>query len=146
MPVADVEDLEPPGILCSCPVHELGHRSRLRLRSEQTEGLCVAHVQEIREGIVGADRVDEVPLKTLCDEQGLLGTMLVAAEGFNGTLAGSEESVRTVMNWIREQLGITEELDARWTDAVDAPFRRMRVKVKTEIVRKESTRYARYSL
>jgi UPF0176 protein len=73
-------------------------------------------------------------LKTLCDEQGLLGTMLVATEGFNGTLAGSEESVRTVMNWIREQLGITEELDARWTDSVDAPFRRMRVKVKAEIV------------
>jgi UPF0176 protein len=73
-------------------------------------------------------------LKTLCDEQGLLGTMLVATEGFNGTLAGSEESVRTVMNWIRGQLGITEELDVRWTDSVDAPFRRMRVKVKTEIV------------
>lgn len=73
-------------------------------------------------------------LKTLCDEQGLLGTMLVATEGFNGTLAGSEESVRTVMNWIREQLGITEELDVRWTDSVDAPFRKMRVKVKTEIV------------
>ena len=73
-------------------------------------------------------------LKTLCDEQGLLGTMLVATEGFNGTLAGSEESVRAVMNWIREQLGIVEELDARWTDAFDAPFRKMRVKVKTEIV------------
>jgi UPF0176 protein len=73
-------------------------------------------------------------LKTLCDEQGLLGTMLVAAEGFNGTLAGSEESVRTVMNWIRGQLGITEELDARWTEAGAAPFRKMRVKVKTEIV------------
>ena len=73
-------------------------------------------------------------LKTLCDEQGLLGTMLVATEGFNGTLAGSEESVRIVMNWIRERLGIAEELDARWTDAFDAPFRKMRVKVKTEIV------------
>ena len=73
-------------------------------------------------------------LKTLCDEQGLLGTMLVATEGFNGTLAGSEESVRTVMNWIRERLGIATELDARWTDADEAPFRKMRVKVKTEIV------------
>jgi len=73
-------------------------------------------------------------LKTLCDEQGLLGTMLVATEGFNGTLAGSEESVRTVMNWIREHFGIAEELDARWTDAGEAPFRKMRVKVKTEIV------------
>lgn len=73
-------------------------------------------------------------LKTLCDEQGLLGTVLVATEGFNGTLAGSEESVRTVMDWIREQLGIAEELDARWTEAAEAPFRKMRVKVKTEIV------------
>ena len=73
-------------------------------------------------------------LKLLCDKQGLLGTMLVAAEGFNGTLAGSEESVRSVMDWIREQFAITEELDARWTDADEAPFRKMRVKVKKEIV------------
>lgn len=73
-------------------------------------------------------------LKTLCDEQGLLGTMLVATEGFNGTLAGREKSVRTVMDWIRGKLDIAEELDARWTDALDAPFRKMRVKVKTEIV------------
>jgi len=73
-------------------------------------------------------------LKTLCDEQGLLGTMLVANEGFNGTLAGSEESVRVVMNWIRAQFGIAEELDARWTNADEAPFRKMRVKVKKEIV------------
>jgi len=73
-------------------------------------------------------------LKALCDEQGLLGTMLVATEGFNGTLAGSEESVRTVMNWIRGQLGIAAELDARWTETAAAPFRKMRVKLKTEIV------------
>jgi len=73
-------------------------------------------------------------LKTLCDEQGLLGTMLVATEGFNGTLAGSEEAVRTVMNWIRGQFDIAGELDARWTDADEAPFRKMRVKVKKEIV------------
>jgi len=75
-----------------------------------------------------------VKLKTLCDEQGLLGTMLVATEGFNGTLAGSEESIRTVMSWIREQFDIAGELDARWTDADEAPFRKMRVKVKKEIV------------
>lgn len=73
-------------------------------------------------------------LKLLCDEQGLLGTLLVATEGFNGTLAGSEDSIRTVMSWIREQFDIGEELDARWTDSIDAPFRRMRVKIKKEIV------------
>ena len=73
-------------------------------------------------------------LKALCDREGLLGTMLVAAEGFSGTLAGSEKSIRTVMNWIRDQFKITEDLDARWTDADEAPFRKMRVKVKKEIV------------
>lgn len=73
-------------------------------------------------------------LKLLCDEQGLLGTMLIAAEGFNGTLAGSENAIRTVMNWIRQQFDIATELDALWTDANAAPFRKMRVKVKKEIV------------
>ncbi|MDH4056074.1 MAG: rhodanese-related sulfurtransferase [Gammaproteobacteria bacterium] len=73
-------------------------------------------------------------LKTICDQQGLLGTVLVATEGFNGTLAGSEESILAVMNWIRERFGIDEELDARWTEASEAPFRKMRVKVKPEIV------------
>lgn len=73
-------------------------------------------------------------LQALCDEQCLLGTMLVAAEGFNGTLAGNETSIRTVMDWIREQFDIDSELDARWTDASEAPFRKMRVKVKPEIV------------
>ncbi len=73
-------------------------------------------------------------LKARCDAEGLLGTVLIATEGFNGTLAGSQDSVQTVMSWIRDRLGIAEELDARWTDADEAPFRKMRVKVKKEIV------------
>lgn len=73
-------------------------------------------------------------LKKLCDEQCLLGTILVATEGFNGTLAGSESSVRIVMNWIRDRFNIDEELDARWTESGEAPFRKMQVKVKKEIV------------
>ncbi len=73
-------------------------------------------------------------LKALCDAHELLGTMLVASEGFNGSLAGSEKSVRSVINWIREHFVIADELDARWTEADEAPFRKMRVKVKKEIV------------
>ncbi len=73
-------------------------------------------------------------LQALCDELGLLGTILVAAEGFNGTVAGSEAAVQTMFNWLRERTGIEGELDARWTGADEAPFRRMRVKNKNEIV------------
>jgi UPF0176 protein len=73
-------------------------------------------------------------LKQLCDHYQLLGTVLVATEGFNGTLAGDESAIRTVMIWISDRLGIADELDARWTDTAEAPFKKMRVKVKKEIV------------
>jgi UPF0176 protein len=38
------------------------------------------------------------------------------------------------MNWIRDRFNIDEELDARWTESGEAPFRKMQVKVKKEIV------------
>jgi UPF0176 protein len=73
-------------------------------------------------------------LQALCDEQGLLGTILVANEGFNGTLAGEQLAVETVFSWIRRELELDSDIDARWTDADDAPFLRMRVRCKKEIV------------
>ena len=73
-------------------------------------------------------------LQALCDAEGLLGTILVATEGFNGTLAGTEAAVLKVFDWLRDRAGIIEALDARWTEADEAPFRRMRVRLKKEIV------------
>lgn len=73
-------------------------------------------------------------LQALCDEQGLLGTVLVATEGFNGTIAGSSSAVSSLFRWLQERFDIEEALDARWTSADEAPFRRMRVKAKKEIV------------
>ncbi|MDG2107869.1 MAG: rhodanese-related sulfurtransferase [Woeseiaceae bacterium] len=74
-------------------------------------------------------------LEKLCNELGLLGTILVATEGFNGTLAGSESAIRIVMDYICDQFNIVEELDARWTESDEAPFRKIRIKVKNEIVK-----------
>ncbi len=73
-------------------------------------------------------------LQALCEEEGLLGTVLVAREGYNGTLAGPENSVREVLAWIEQRLPPDAGIDGRWTDADSAPFRRMRVRVKNEIV------------
>jgi UPF0176 protein len=73
-------------------------------------------------------------LQALCDEEALLGTILVANEGFNGTIAGSEASVRNVFDWIGARLSLQAPIDARWTEAQEAPFRRMRVRAKKEIV------------
>lgn len=73
-------------------------------------------------------------LQALCDERGTLGTILVAEEGFNGTIAGSEAAIRAVFAWIQSRLSLADPIEARWTEAAEAPFRRMRVRRKKEIV------------
>jgi UPF0176 protein len=73
-------------------------------------------------------------LQAFCDAHDVLGTILVAAEGFNGTICGPEESIRDVFGWMGRRLGLDTAIEARWTDAGEAPFRRMRVRVKKEIV------------
>ena len=73
-------------------------------------------------------------LQVECDKAGLLGTILVASEGVNGTLAGDREAVQSIFSWLHENLLLSNEIKGRWTEADEAPFRRMRVKIKKEIV------------
>jgi UPF0176 protein len=73
-------------------------------------------------------------LQTLCEQNDLLGTILVAGEGFNGTIAGRDEAVRAVFDFLQQELSLSTPIDARWTEAAEAPFRRMRVRLKNEIV------------
>lgn len=73
-------------------------------------------------------------LQSLCDKQNLLGTILIAAEGFNGTLAGARAGVQAVFDWIEKSLSLAEPIDAHWTESDTSPFRRMRVRLKEEIV------------
>lgn len=73
-------------------------------------------------------------LQELCDAQQLRGTILVAAEGFNGSIAGSVDAIQTVLTWIQSRLELQQAIEPHWTDAEVVPFRRMRVRLKDEIV------------
>ncbi len=73
-------------------------------------------------------------LQRQCEAHDLLGTVLLAGEGINGTLSGRADDIQAVLDWLAKRLSLQEPLDARWTAATDAPFRRMRVRVKKEIV------------
>jgi UPF0176 protein len=73
-------------------------------------------------------------LKVQCVSNELLGTVLVASEGVNGSLTGGDKALRAVLTWLENELQLTESLEGRWNDVAEAPFRRMRVKVKKEIV------------
>ena len=69
-----------------------------------------------------------------CDSLGLLGTILVASEGINGTVAGKGSAISAMLEWIEQMLALDTKICARWTEAEAAPFRRMRVRHKKEIV------------
>jgi UPF0176 protein len=73
-------------------------------------------------------------LQAYCDDRDVLGTILVAAEGVNGTICGPETAILEVFGWIERRLELETPIEARWSDAEEAPFRRMRVRVKKEIV------------
>jgi len=73
------------------------------------------------------------PLQSVCCEAGIKGSLLLAAEGVNGTVAGSREGIDTLMAWLRSdaRLSLLEHKES-FADAM--PFYRMKVKLKKEIV------------
>ena len=73
-------------------------------------------------------------LRAECGRRSVLGTILVAAEGVNGTIAGTDADVRDMLAWIGDALALDTPLEGRWTEASAAPFRRLRVRLKLEIV------------
>ena len=73
------------------------------------------------------------PLLRLCDMHGICGTILLAGEGVNGTIAGSEDGIAAVIGHIRGLPGC-DGLDVKYSTAAARPFRRMKVRLKCEIV------------
>lgn len=73
------------------------------------------------------------PLLDLCLAQQVKGTLLLAAEGINGTIAGSREAIDCVLDWLRAdpRLAALEHKES-FDEAM--PFHRMKVKLKREIV------------
>jgi UPF0176 protein len=73
------------------------------------------------------------PLLALCEAQRVRGTLLLACEGINGTIAGSAEGTAQVLAHIRALPGCAD-LDVKYSSAEVMPFGRMKVRVKREIV------------
>ncbi len=61
------------------------------------------------------------------------GTLLVAHEGLNGTLAGPPAAIDRVLRGIRALPGFAD-LDVKFADAASMPFHRLKVRIKPEIV------------
>lgn len=72
-------------------------------------------------------------LQALCEAGEVRGTLLVAREGLNGTIAGPQAGVDAVVADIRAMPGF-EALEVKYAWADAPPFLRLKVRIKPEIV------------
>lgn len=73
------------------------------------------------------------PLLTLMENQQVRGTLLLAREGINGTIAGSREGVEAIKRWLGQDERFTG-IDYKESLVDIQPFKRTKVKLKKEIV------------
>lgn len=73
------------------------------------------------------------PLLAICEANDVRGTLLLAKEGINGTIAGKDESVAAVLEHIRTLPGCGA-IEVKESRAATMPFHRTKVRLKKEIV------------
>jgi len=72
-------------------------------------------------------------LLALCRANGLCGTLLLAPEGINGTVAGSRQGIDALRRFLKGEERFAA-LEWKESCAHEPPFHRMKVKLKREIV------------
>ena len=73
------------------------------------------------------------PLRQCCVEQHIQGTILLAEEGINATIAGPRAGIDAVMAWLRRDPRLAD-LEYKESTAEGRAFQRMKVRLKKEIV------------
>ncbi|GBR09970.1 oxygen-dependent tRNA uridine(34) hydroxylase TrhO [Acetobacter oeni] len=73
------------------------------------------------------------PLAKLCCSLGVKGILLLAPEGINGTIAGSDDAIDRVLAYLRNLPGCAD-LEVKNSRAENTPFLRMKIRLKREIV------------
>ena len=73
------------------------------------------------------------PLEAVCREYRVRGTLLLAPEGINGTIAGPPDGIASVLAHIRALPGCAD-IDVKMSSAAVMPFHRLKVRIKREIV------------
>ncbi len=84
---------------------------------------------------VRLERFEELraPLAAFCSERGIKGTLLLAREGINGTVAGTETAIGELIAHL-DAMPEFADLDVKYSTADEMPFHRMKVRLKQEIV------------
>ena len=73
------------------------------------------------------------PLRDACEAGGVVGTLLLAPEGINGTIAGPRAGIDAALAHIRALPGCSD-LEWKESTAAERPFKKLKVRLKREIV------------
>ncbi len=79
----------------------------------------------------------QAPILNACEQHRIKGTILLASEGINGTIAGLPDDIHAVLNYLRTDSafdGHFADLEHKESFADEHPFYRMKVRLKKEIV------------
>ncbi|MEL6929427.1 MAG: rhodanese-related sulfurtransferase [Cyanobacteria bacterium J06600_6] len=68
-----------------------------------------------------------------CESEGIKGTVILAEEGINGTIAGKEKAIASVLSKLRTLPNLAN-LEHKESTAEKKPFAKLKVKIKSEIV------------
>jgi UPF0176 protein len=77
------------------------------------------------------------PLRAVCAGLGLKGSVLLAHEGINGTLAGQPEAIAALVEELQCGAlfdGWLDNLELKFSHAAVMPFQRLKIRLKKEIV------------
>ncbi|MDB5606802.1 MAG: hypothetical protein JWP25_3702 [Bradyrhizobium sp.] len=77
------------------------------------------------------------PLRAICADLELKGSVLLANEGINGTLAGRADAIDNLIGELRDGAlfgGRLDNLELKFSHASAMPFQRLKVRLKKEIV------------
>ncbi len=72
-------------------------------------------------------------LENYCRDLGLLGTILLASEGINGSIFGSPEQIQLLETWLTGDQRY-HDLVFKTSEAPGAPFRKLSIKIKPSIL------------
>jgi UPF0176 protein len=75
----------------------------------------------------------QTELKKLCQRNEIFGTILLASEGINGTIAGKQSSINCLFKWLEEQPSFNK-IQVKYSKSDSPAFHRLKVRIKKEIV------------
>lgn len=79
----------------------------------------------------------QAPLRAFCLNLGLRGTVLLAQEGINGTLAGTAGAIEALVDALTTGSVVQPQfrrMELKFSTALHPPFQRLKIRMKREIV------------